>query len=89
MSGTTNKTIIVNDPTAAAGTSSRAVICQTTSQDRETDTRIEITPAADGLFKVSIDQRDKRANQKRGASRSSSFFIDSAGLNHICGVDRQ
>lgn len=50
------------------------------------NTKIEIAPLHGDLFTVAINQIERLPHHRKGMSRSLSFVIDRAGLDHICGV---
>lgn len=69
----------------ATDSKARAILAET-RDGVLSNTRLEIRPGARGLFNVTIEQIERLPRHKRGVTRSVSFVISRAGLDHICSV---
>lgn len=79
MTKTHRTRLIAADPKA------RAILAET-RDGVLSNTRLEIRPGTRGLFTITIEQIERLPRHKRGITRSVSFVISRAGLDHICGV---
>jgi hypothetical protein len=63
----------------------RAILAQTLD-GVHSNTRFEIAPAGRNLFRVTIEQVERLPRHKRGITRSVTFMMSRAAVDHLFGV---